>query len=66
MEVFFRNTRFPTVLYYCEQISAYLHQESHIGLSIYHIHTVPKIWQIFVSKEEEVPCKENFRVILGK
>jgi hypothetical protein len=29
-------------------------------------YTVPKIWQIFVGKEEEVPCRENFPVILGK
>jgi hypothetical protein len=28
--------------------------------------TVPKIWQIFVGKEEEVPCRKNFPVILGK
>jgi hypothetical protein len=30
------------------------------------MYTVPKIWQIFVGKEEEVPCRENFPVILGK
>jgi hypothetical protein len=29
-------------------------------------YTVPKIWQIFIGKEEEVPCRENFPVILGK
>jgi hypothetical protein len=29
-------------------------------------YTVQKIWQIFVGKEEEVPCRENFTVILGK
>jgi hypothetical protein len=28
-------------------------------------YTVPKIWQISVSKEEEVPCRENFPVIFG-
>jgi hypothetical protein len=27
--------------------------------------TVPKIWQISVSKEEEFPCREDFPVILG-
>jgi hypothetical protein len=32
----------------------------------YCTNTVPKIWQIFVGKEEEVPCRENFLVILGK
>jgi hypothetical protein len=28
-------------------------------------YTVPKIWQISVRNEEEVPCKKNFPVILG-
>jgi hypothetical protein len=28
-------------------------------------HTVSKIWQISVGKEEEVLCRENFPVILG-
>jgi hypothetical protein len=30
------------------------------------LYTVPKIWQIFVDKEEEDPYRENFPVILGK
>jgi hypothetical protein len=29
-------------------------------------YTVPKIWQIFVGKEEEVPRRENFPVISRK
>jgi hypothetical protein len=30
------------------------------------VYPVPKIWKIFGGKEEEVPCRENFLVILGK
>jgi hypothetical protein len=29
-------------------------------------YAVLKIWQIFAGKEEEVPYRENFPVILGK
>jgi hypothetical protein len=28
-------------------------------------YTVPKIWQISISEEEEVPYRRNFPVILG-